>query len=307
MLKSFRDLDKVKIISVCDTNKNRLRYVKNLYPEIKIFQSFDKTVADKDVDAFCIATPASTHFKIAKDSLISNRHVLVEKPMALSYREAETLVKMAKFKKKVLMVGHTLEYSASVNKLKEMIALEKLGKILYIDTARTNWGIFRKDINVIWDLCPHDISVLNYILASNPVAVSAIAKANLNKKIVDTAFIVLKYPGNIIVNSRVSWVEPFKGRKVLIVGSKKTAVYDDLNIKEPIKIYHRNIQEKPLLLKLSSEKPLDVECRHFLDCILRGRNPRSGGKSGLAVIRVLEAIQKSSDAGGKVISLLQRT
>lgn len=303
LIKNFNLIDGGRVIYVCDLNRDRLKYIKGIYPDVKICQDYKKVIGDKNINAVCIATPAVTHFQIAKDCLSAGKHVLVEKPMALNSRDAKTLVKIAENKNKILMIGHTLEYNEMTSRLKKIIGNGELGKILYISMTRTNWGVFRKDTNVIWDLCPHDISVINYILDAKPVAVRAEAKDSCKNGIEEVAFVSLYYPGSIIVDSNVSWLSPYKDRKILIVGSKRAAVYNDLDDKEQIKIYNKNTIEKKYSFKLGHKEPLSVECRHFLDCIKKEIKPRSSGEEGLKVVRVLEAIQKSSDRKGKLIYL----
>jgi len=303
LIRNFSILKEARVIYVCDLDDTRLKYIQSIYPTIEICRDYKKTLEDKKVDAVCIATPANTHFEIAKEALLSGKHVLLEKPMTLSFKDARELVKTAKDRKRVLMVGNILEYNEIVKSLKKLISKGELGKIFYINMTRANWGVFRKDTNVIWDLCPHDISILNYILGIGPIAVRAEAKYNLKEDIQDLAFIALYYPKELIVHSYVSWLEPLKNRKIIIAGSKKTAIFDDLDAKVPLKIYEKDILKKTYFLPKNAKEPLFTECRHFLDCLKYARKPQSDGESGLKIVKILDTIQKSANNGGKIVSL----
>ncbi len=320
LVRNFNQLNNSKVVWVCDLDQSRLDYIKELYPSVKITKDYQEIIQDREIDAACIATPVNSHFKIAKDALLGKKHVLIEKPITSNSKEAEELIRVAKENKRILMVGHTFEYNEAVNKLKDLVNKGELGRMLYVCMTRVNLGVFRDDVNVVWDLCPHDISILNYILNQNPISVVAHGNASYKEGIEDIAFVLLHYPQNIIAHLHVSWLDPCKIRRTVLVGDKKMVVYDDLNDVEPIKIYDKGIIKQPyyetfgdfkLLYnwgdihspKIKNIEPLRIECPHFLECIQKGLRPRSDGESGLKVVKVLEAAQQSLKNGGKLINI----
>lgn len=300
----------------CDKSQNRLNYIKGLHPNIEVTQDAKKLFSDSDLDAIYIATPVATHYSLAKVALQSDKHVLVEKPITDNSRHAQELIDLASKRKRVLMAGHTFEYSPSVNAVKKILKSGKIGDILYISGSRLNLGLFQKDINVIWDLAPHDISILNYLLECLPSYVASSGISHVRKGIEDVAMLSVGYRNKMMVFLHMSWLDPYKVRKFVIVGTKKMIVYDDLNLEEPIKIYDKGISKQPyydtfgefkLLYrfgdthspKVESVEPLKAECNHFLNCIKTGKTPRSDGRSGLSVVRVIEAAQRSLKNGGR--------
>lgn len=300
----------------CDKSQGRLRYIKGLHPNIEVTQDAEKLFRDPELDAIYIATPVATHYSLAKAALQSDKHVLVEKPITDNSRHAQELIDLASKRKRVLMAGHTFEYSPSVNAIKKILKSGKVGDILYISSARLNLGLFQKDINVIWDLAPHDVSILNYLLGSVPLYVESSGISHVRKGIEDVAMLSVGYRNKTMAFLHLSWLDPCKVRRFVIVGTKKMIVYDDLNPEEPIKIYDKGISKQPyydtfgefkLLYRfgdthsprVETTEPLKVECHHFLDCIKTGRTPRSDGRSGLNVVRVIEAAQRSLKNGGR--------
>jgi predicted dehydrogenase len=273
--------------------------------------------------AVVISTPAATHFDITMKALKSYKHVLVEKPIGINKVEAEKLINLSKKTKKVLMVGHTFLYNPAVNKMKEIIDKKELGKIYYIHSRRTNLGPLRKDVNAIWDLSPHDISITNYLLGDMPQEVSAYAERFLSHKLEDVGFVILKYPKGVFVHIHVSWLDPKKIREMTIIGSRKMLVYDDINANEPIRVYDKNVMQEAYtkeyrtfkefqliirdgevnIPKVNMLEPLRIECQHFIDSIINGTEPLSNGEDGLRVLRVLEGIDESIAKKGKFIKL----
>jgi predicted dehydrogenase len=277
-------------------------------------------INDPEIDAAVVATPVSTHHPVAMRLLEAGKHVLVEKPMAGSVAEAEELKKTAEDRGLVLMVGHTFLYTAAVNKMKELITSGELGHIYYINTTRVNLGLFQEDINVVWDLAPHDVSILNYILGSDPLTVSAQGKAYIQADIEDVAFLSLTYPGDVIAHTHVSWLNPDKIRRTTVVGSKKMLVYDDVSTLEKIRVYDKGVSVQPhydtfgefqlsyrfgdiYTPRLDDSEPLKVECQHFIQCIQRHGRPRSDGASGLAVVEVMERACDSLKLEGQQLTL----
>jgi predicted dehydrogenase len=267
------------------------------------------------VDGVIVATPVSTHFRLAWDALRHGKHVLVEKPLARTRAECQALIDLARSRGLALMVGHTFEYNPAVEALKNMIDNGELGRIYYAYGLRTNLGIFQKDINVLWDLAPHDISIMLYLLGQAPVSVSAVGEAYVQPGIQDVAHMTLNFPNQIQAHIHVSWLDPCKVRRITIVGSKKMVVYDDVEPLEKLKVYDKGV-DKPehtdtygefqlsyrygniTIPTIPAHEPLKMECAHFADCILHDRSPRSDGLSGLRVVKVLESAQISLLNGG---------
>lgn len=262
------------------------------------------------LDAVIISTPPKTHYEIAKDCLMHGLHVLVEKPMTLNSKHAEELIELAARKNLTLMVGHTFEYNSAVAAMKQYIDSKELGELYYIDTARLNLGLFQRDSNVLWDLAPHDISILLYLLGESPISVSAQGMPCVFEGIYDVAYLSLNFPGNLTAYVHVSWLDPCKVRRVTVVGSKKMAVYNDMESEGKIKVYDKGIDGPDytngfgefqynyrtgdiIIPKIRYSEPLVQESQHFIDCIIDHKEPRSSGIVGLRVIKILEAAQRS--------------
>jgi predicted dehydrogenase len=305
----------------------RLDYARAKFPNTASFTNDYHTVLRNDaIDAVVIATPAATHYELTKAALEAGKHVLVEKPLALHAAEAEDLVLLAQNHNRVLMVGHTFLYNAAVHMLKEQITQGILGDVYYIYAQRLNLGRVRQDLNAMWNFAPHDISILLYLLDSAPYRVSARGLSYLQNDIDDVAFLVLDFPGNVSAHIHISWLDPQKVRRMTIVGSKKMAVYDDTSPDAKIQLYDKGIDKIPtvhserdfesfaefqLLLRsgdvhipsLKFTEPLQRECAHFIECIVEGKQPMSDGQSGLYVVQVLEAAQRSLQNGGRLEEL----
>lgn len=307
VLNSFKD---VHVTLVSDLKDERLEYIKELFPNIKTTKNYIEIIKDKTIDAIAIATPVLSHYKIALESLENNKHVFVEKPLTKNSKDAITLIDKAKSLNKVLMVGHTFVYTASVNKLKELIDSNELGEIYYINCQRLNLGLFQNDINVMWDLAPHDISIINFLFNKKPLKVTSSGSCHINPKIEDVSMINLQYENNMTAYIHSSWLDPNKVRKITIVGSKKMVVYDDIEPIEKIKIYSKGV-DKPSyydgfgefqysyrygdisIPMLNEREPLKSELEHFCDCIINNKTPITDGKFGLNVIEILEKADKS--------------
>ncbi|MDT4988474.1 MAG: hypothetical protein QOI74_2568 [Micromonosporaceae bacterium] len=267
------------------------------------------------VDAVVIAAPPHEHARLALQALAAGKHVLVEKPMTTSAVTAGRLVEAAAQRDLTLMVGHTFEYNAAVWKLREVIESGELGEIYYIDSARLNLGMYQTDLNVVWDLAPHDISIINYLLGSRPTEVEAWGAKHAHRSQEDVAYLRLSYPDRALrAQVHVSWLDPCKVRRVTVVGSRKMAVYNDLADQERVRIYdkgvvaaeHEDVRNMPMSYRyggicapfIQMQEPLVVQDHHFVDCALSGQRPRTDGTSGLAVVRVLEAAAQSLQRGG---------
>lgn len=321
LIRNFVNLKSSEVKVCADIAEDRLDHMKQLYPSIKTTKAHREIINDKELDAIVIATPVSSHFTIAKEALEAGKHVFVEKPLARSVDEGIKLIELAREKKRTLMVGHTFVYTAAVNKIKELIETGELGDIYYVSTSRVNLGIFQEDINVVWDLAPHDLSIMNYILDSQPISVSAVGRSYIQPSIEDVAFITLRYPGSILANVQVSWLNPSKIRKTTVVGSKKMLIYDDVSSLEKIRIYDKGVTVQPhydtfgefqlsyrygdiSIPKLDDAEPLKIECQHFLTCVENGDEPRSGGISGLNVLVALEMADRSMRDNGKEVEVV---
>lgn len=320
LIRNFISLLDCKVRQICDVDSERLSHLKSLYPSVETTQDFNKVTKDPDIDAVAIATPVRFHFEMARKSLLAGKHTFVEKPMAYSVVECEKLIEIAATKGLTLMVGHTFVYSTPVRKIKEIVDSEDLGQLQYISSRRLNLGLFQKDINVAWDLAPHDISIILYIMDEVPVSVNCQGKAHVNADIEDVTNMTLNFAGAGFATIQSSWLDPNKIREITFVGNQKMLVYNDVESIEKIKIYDRRVDIPPHYdtfaefqysyhygdmyspyLKLI--EPLKVECQHFLDCINEGKKPLSSGEDGLRVVQILEACSKSLKQGGAEVKI----
>ncbi|MBI4056802.1 MAG: Gfo/Idh/MocA family oxidoreductase [Elusimicrobia bacterium] len=318
LVRSIADNPDCDLVMVCDKRTDRLAPVKNRYPSARCTGNFEEVLWNPSVEAVVLATPVSSHFPLAQRILSSGRHVLVEKPLSTSSREARALLSLAQKKRRVLMAGHTFVYSPPVRKVKELLKRGVLGKIYTMDFSRVNLGLFQPDVNVLWDLGPHDISIALYWLGKVPLTVRAEAKTFVQGKIEEVGYLSMEFPGGIWVRNHVSWLAPVKLRRVSVVGSRQMLVYDDTDPVEKVKIYNRGVLKNPETFgefqltyrsgdiyspRISSEEPLYGECADFIRAIRAGRKPESDAHFGLQVVRVLEAAQKSLKQGGKIVRL----
>jgi predicted dehydrogenase len=319
LIRNFINLKDAHVKTCSDLDEKRLSHMKQLYPSLLTTTDYREVIRDEEIEAVVIATPVSTHFRIALESLEAGKHVFCEKPLTDSVGDGVRLIDLADERGLVLMVGHTFVYTAAVNKIKDLINGGELGDVYYISTARVNLGLFQEDINVVWDLAPHDVSIMNYILGSRPDTVSAVGHSYIQPGIEDVSFVTLRYPGSILANLHVSWLNPNKIRSTTVVGSRKMLVYDDISSLEKIRIYDKGVDMIPHydtfgefqlsyrygdihIPKLDDAEPLKIECQHFLDCV-GGAPPRSSGRHGLEVLLVLDAIDRSMKEGGSEITI----
>ncbi len=305
-----------------DISTDRLKAIKTLFPQIQTTTDHKDILQHPEIDAVCIAVPTDLHFAFAKEALESNKHVLCEKPLALTPEECEILKNLAIQNKKVLMVGHVFVFNAGIILLKKYIQDGELGSIQYAHSERTNLGPFRYDVNALWDLAPHDISIFNYLLNSSPVSVSARGQKCLGTSLEDLAFATLEYPNNILVNIHVSWLDPKKVRQITIVGDKKMVAWDDLDNLGPIRLYDKHVEKTALFYetygefqllskegsitmpKVSISEPLKTQNQYFIDCIERNVMPElADAQKGFDVVKTLCAIQQSMDNRGVPIAV----
>lgn len=297
IMRNLSALPHGSVTMVADTDPGRLTTLARDYPWTRPTTSAAE-VFMSDVDAVVIATPVHTHFELAKQALLHGKHVLVEKPLTADVAEAEELVHLARQQGLVLMVGHTFEYSPAVNELRKLIQTNELGRIYSIHTERLNLGLFRNDIDVIWDLAPHDISILMYLLAQKPIHIEVMALAHLRRGVYDTAYLHLEFASGTTAHVHVSWLDPCKTRRVTVIGDQRMAVYDDTNPAEMLRIYNKgaDIHADPVVSYRNGattipyiewDEPLRIECVDFARAIRTGTQPRAHGGVGLEVVRVL--------------------
>jgi len=315
LVRNFFNLNSCAVSVVADTRVERLNLLKKNYPSIKTTIDVDDIFNDKSVDAVVIAVPVSSHFKLANKALEKGKHVLVEKPMTFSLKNAEELISMAKKKKRVLMVDHTFLYTDAVQKIKLLIDKGEIGKVKYFDSTRINLGLFQKDANVLWDLAAHDISILLYLVSEKPQTVSATGVSHTKNKIENIAFMTLKYKSGLIAHFDCSWSSPVKVRQTLIGGSKKMIVYNDVEPTEKIKIYDSGYQLKKNKLevlvdyrtgdiqipKIDLKEGLSSMASDFLSAIKTGKKPISDSQLGLEVVKILSLADQSMKLNGKPI------
>ncbi len=298
LVRNFYELGVLSM--VCDQNSSSLDYVTRNHPSVEVTDSFDYLISRDDIDGLVIATPSSTHYKLAKKSLLAGKNVYVEKPLAQNLHEAEELHHLAEERDLVLMVGHLLLYHPAVNKLKNLISSGELGEIKYINSDRRNFNRNqRRDSNVMWDLAPHDLSVMSYLISSEPEEILSVRAWASVDEVVDVVHIDLVFPNSIGAHIHNSWLDPQKQALLTVNGSKKTAVLNDTFKDNKLEIYCRNADgsltvEKPVY---SNDEPLRLECKHFLDCIKDNARPMSDGMNGSQVVKYLEQCQNMMSVG----------
>jgi predicted dehydrogenase len=291
---------------MCDLNEERLRHLRQLYPEVRAVTKYEDMLNEEGLDAVVVAAPVHQHFPLAKAALEAGKHCLIEKPMASSVAECEELVRLAEGQGLVLMVGHTFLYSSSVRKMAEIIRAGDIGEIRYISARRLNLGLYQKDINVAWDLAPHDISIILHVMGELPLTVNCQGNAHVTRGIEDVTNLSLIFSHNRFATVQSSWLEPRKIREMTIVGSRRMIVYDDLKAQESLRIYDVRVDRPPhydtfadfqysyhygdsYIPHIRHEEPLKVETQHFLDCITDNQTPETSGREGLELVRILEA------------------
>jgi predicted dehydrogenase len=315
LVRNFSALTDCQVTTLCDTDPARLAHMIRLYPGIQTCRHIREVLDRPDVDAVAIATPTRLHYPLAQQALESGRHVLVEKPLATSTWECEELLHLAEDKGLVLMTGHTFIYSPTVRKIKEIIDRGELGELQYVSSRRLNLGLFQKDINVAWDLAPHDISIILYIVGETPISVNCQGKAHVTAGIEDVTNMTLTFANGAFALIHNSWLDPNKIRQMTFVGKQGMLAYDDMEPVEKIKIYDKRVEVPPHYDTFAEfqfsyhhgdmyspfvkqAESLSLECQHFVDCIRTGARPESGGLEGLKVVQVLEASSKSLRLGG---------
>ncbi len=318
LIRNLHELAQVKIEMICDRQQDRLLPFAKKIPGVKLTTQDQDIFKNPDIDAVVIATPITTHYPLVSQALKSKKHVLVEKPLTATAQEGKKLIEQARRANRILMVGHTFEYNPAVRKVSELLKAGEIGQLYYIDSVRVNLGRHQTDgMNVVWDLAPHDISIILKWVGKMPLSVSAHGQSYVQSGIEDVAFIRLEFEGGIVAHIHVSWLAPAKIRRMTLVGNKKMVIYDDLENVEKIKIAdqaaHLNLDSRKNRIayrmgdivspRLDVDEPLSRECAHFVDCIINQRRPESDDVKGLQVVQVLEAASRSIKKGGAKVSI----
>jgi predicted dehydrogenase len=317
----FTELRDSRVITVCDANKDRLAVVSERFSEVTTTTKFDDVVANKDIQAVVVATPAQQHFELAKQALKAGKHVLIEKPMTTTVAESRELTDLANKSNLALVVGHTFLYNSGIRKVKELVSKESFGKFYYMHATRTNMGPIRQDVNSAWDLAAHDISIFNYFVNEAPQWASAVGSKMLGGSQEDICFATLGYRNGLIANIHVSWLDPNKVREIVVVGSNQRIVFDDLNTLEYVRIFEKGVVPADLdansfgefkflmrdgdILspKIQPSEPLKNLAIHFLKCVRGEEKPLTDGTNGADVVRVLCAINKSLEKNGAPVEI----
>jgi predicted dehydrogenase len=323
-LRNFAENENCELRWICDLDQRRLNTMARRYPAAQTTTDYQQLIADSSLAAVAIVTPVGTHFQFASEALRSGKHVLVEKPLTASVAEAEQLIEIAERNSRILMVDHTFVYTGAVRKIKEIVASGELGDLLYFDSTRINLGLFQDDINVVWDLAPHDFSIMDFMIDNRPEMLSAVGSCHIKEGIENIAYVLLRFSDELIAHFHFNWLSPVKIRHTLIAGSRKMIVYDDIEPTEKVRIYDRGVTAtlsnefdkeaayKTLVSyrtgdvwvpKLDSTEALHYVCVEFLAAIAEQRRPLTDGAAGLRVVRLLEAAQKSINQGGVPVKL----
>jgi len=319
IIRNFHYVDNIEVISVCDKNEKPLKEITRTYPSLKTFTDYREVTTAKDIDAVAIITPVNTHYEIAKSALENGKHIFVEKPFTATVREAEELIALADKKNLKIMVDHTFLFTGAVRKIKELVDANELGELYYYDSTRVNLGLFQYDVNVIWDLAPHDFSIMDHIITAEPIGVSAHGIAHFKKECEDLAYVTVYFEENLIAHFNFNWLSPVKIRKTLMGGKNKMLVWDDIEADEKIKVYDKgvNIESREGLYDLLVEyrsgdmfsprvdhkEALRLEVETFSDYIVNGGDIINDGQAGLRVVKLLEACGASLKNNGKYIKL----
>ncbi len=319
--KSFDLTRNANVSWLCDLNPASLGRIADRYPQAQTTTDFVQILDDPEVGAVAISTPAATHFDIARQALDAGKHVLVEKPITANSSEAKALSELADSADRVLMVGHVFEYNSTIRALKQLMDSGELGEVFYINFERTNLGPVRTDVNALWDLAAHDVSIMCYLLDGCPIDVTARGQAYLNEDVEDAVFATFTFDKGIMAHVNASWLNPRKVRKIVVVGTQKMAVWNDLDLARPIQIYDKRVADPEQLPDtflaykttvvdggvfippIQHNQPLQAECEHFIECVEQGKRPLSDGESGLRVVASLEAATESMRCHSRIIQI----
>ncbi len=322
IVRNFSSIEGAKVTMVCDKRTDALGTLKNNFPHIASTTSIEDVLKSTSVDVVAIVTPVSTHYELVKQALLNGKHVFVEKPFTDSSVHAEELIELANLKSLLIMVDHTFLFTGAVKKIKELIRNDILGKIYYYDSTRINLGLFQHDVNVLWDLAPHDFSIMDYLIDEKPEALSANGIAHINK-MEDMAYVSIYFKNNLIAHFNVNWLSPVKVRTTLIGGEKKMLLWNDVHPDEKLRIYDKgvNVDNRESIYhllvsyrsgdmwvpRIDATEALNFECKHFIKCIEDGVSPINDGFAGLRVVELLEACNESLRNRGKLVKLTNHT
>jgi predicted dehydrogenase len=310
LARNFAETEGASLAMVCDADQKRLALAQKRFPALDCVSDFDEVLRNPAVNAIAIATPVHTHYDLAKRAIKAGKHVLVEKPLTSRVDQAEELVALAEKNGVVLMVDHVFVYSPPVIKMKELVAQGRLGKLFFIDSVRINLGLFQRDVNVVWDLAPHDLSIVDFLVDRLPISLSAYGSTHANHDIEDVAYLNLDYGDGLIANFHVNWLSPVKVRQMIIGGSERSLIYNDLQVDEKIRVYDRGIdvgedpeqRHKAMISyrsgdvwspNLATREPLSRMTEHFVTCVKSGQPPISDGNTGVRIVKILDAAQRS--------------
>lgn len=320
LIRNFSNLLAVDAVHCVDVNPKRLDAMQRSFPGIHCHEDVEEVLRNDNVSIVAVATPCATHYEISKKALKAGKHVFVEKPFTQRVSEAEELIELAEEQNLLIMVDHTFLFTGAVRKIKELMDKEALGELIYYDSTRINLGLFQRDVNVIWDLSVHDFSILDYLFKHKAVSISCMGKKLKPFKHESIAFVTINLENGAIAHCNVSWMSPVKIRRVVLGGTEKMLLFDDTLTSEKVKVYDKSVKilEDPEEIynelvqyrtgdmyapKINGQEALALECEYFLDCIERNERPFNDGESGLRVVKLLEASQRSLENGGQVISL----
>jgi predicted dehydrogenase len=320
LARNFNQSPDMHLGAICDFSADRLAQACRFYPQADASKTPDEIFSNTDIDAVAIATPVSTHYNLAKKALLAGKHVWLEKPMTETVAQAQELIELAAKMNRVLFIDHTFVYTGAVRKIKQLIETNELGDIVYFDSARVNLGLFQQDIDVIWDLAPHDLSIMDYLIPLKKQSVSATGLNYNGNGINPKSMLTINMENNVVAHINVSWLSPVKIRQTLIGGSRKMILYDDTHPDEKVKVYDKgvhifetkeelyrlNVQYRigdMYVPKLENHEALAVEAQHFADCVIKGEKPLTGGQAGLEVIKILTASQKSLKLRGAPVDI----
>ena len=322
LVRNFFMTKESEVVAISDANPKRLEHAQRLHPHLSMSRDAAELVARPDIDAVAIVTPVSTHYDLAKAALQAGKHVLVTKPMTQTCAQGEELIALAERQRRVILVDHTFIYSGPVRKIRELVDKSELGEVYYYDSTRVNLGLFQPDVNVLWDLAPHDFSIMTYLIKKKPICVSAVGARPINytaQELESVAYVTIQFDDKTIAHVHVSWLSPVKIRRTLISGSRKMVVYDHLDPDNQIRVYDKGVEVCTLeeqyqalvqyrlgdmyAPKVDQTEALEMECRHFTECCLGKAMPITDGREGLRVVKLLEAAQQSIQAGGANVML----
>lgn len=320
LARNFNQNPDMELSAICDFSESRIETASRFYPQVDPCTDPQKIFRNTVIDAVAIATPVSTHYELAKQALLADKHVWLEKPLTETVEQAEKLIELAHKKKKILFVDHTFVYTGAVRKMKELIESNELGNIVYFDSARVNLGLFQQDIDVIWDLAPHDLSIMDYLIPLKKLSVSATGLNYNGHGLNPKSMLTINMENNVVAHINVSWLSPVKIRQTLIGGSKKMILYDDTHPDEKVKVYDKgveiyetkedlyrlNVQYRVgdmYVPKLENHEALSLEAQHFADCVIKGEKPLTGGVAGLEVVKILAASNESLKLKGAPIEI----